>query len=119
MTFSIYHFQCSIPMSHRPQQLAGIFRSTIASFARTASPDIAQAISIVDVKISSDLSYADVYVSAIGDIKKALTFLRRGGKEMRKKLAADLMLHKLPQLRFHKDEVSEHGARIEEILKKL
>lgn len=106
-------------MSHRPQQLAGIFRSVVASFALTAPPDIAQAISIVEVKISSDLSYADVYVTAIDSVKKAIEFLKANEKEIRKNLSEQLSLHKLPQLRFHKDETGERGARIEKLLQEL
>ena len=106
-------------MSHRPKQIAGIIRSAAASFAAKVTPNIAEAISIVEVKVSRDFSYADIFVSAIGDIRKALAFLDAHSKEIRAKIQSEVRLHRLPKLRFHRDEVGERASRIDDLLKKL
>lgn len=106
-------------MSHRPEQLAGIIRSIVASFALRISPMKAKVVSVVDVTLSSDYSYADIYVSAIDGVDRAIEALIEMKGEIRKKMSQEIRIHKLPVLRFYKDEVGERGNRIDELLSRL
>ncbi len=106
-------------MSHRPAQIAGIVRSVVARHATSIPPTTAKVVSVVEVKVSADLSYADVYLSAIDGVEHAIHTLKAQASEMRAELANDLKLHKIPTLRFHKDTTGEEGARIDDLLSKL
>lgn len=103
-------------MSHRPEQLAGIIRSIVATFALRIPPVKAKVVSVVDVKLSSDYSYADIYLSAVEGVDRAVTELMSMKGEIRKKMSQEIRIHKLPVLRFCRDEVGERGNRIDELL---
>lgn len=106
-------------MSHRPQQLAGIIRSIVATFALRIPPMKAKVVSVVDVQLSSDYSYADIYLSAVDGVERAIESLISMKGEIRKKMSSEIHIHKLPILRFHKDELGERGNRIDELLRRI
>lgn len=106
-------------MSHRSEQLAGIIRSIVATFALRIPPMKAKVVSVVDVRLSPDYSYADIYLSAVDGVDRAVTELLSMKGEIRKKMSQEIRIHKLPVLRFHRDEVGERGNRIDELLEKL
>jgi len=62
-------------------------------------------LSITKVKVSKDLSYADVYVSDVrGKIKeKEIEGLRSAAGFIQSQLGATMHLRKIPRLRFHAD----------------
>ena len=62
-------------------------------------------LSITKVKVSNDLSYADVYVSDIrGEIKeKEIEGLKSAAGFIQSQLAKDMHIRKIPHLRFHMD----------------
>lgn len=76
-------------------------------------------LTIVDVQLSQDLSYADIYVSAIAGVEDGIKYLASQKGSMRAELAASLRLHRIPILRFHRDDVGERGARIDRLLSSL
>ncbi len=106
-------------VSHRNAQIAGIIRSTVARYALKIQPQAAKVVSIVEVKLSKDFSYADISVNAIEGMDNAIKFLLAHKGELRKELAEQLRLHKIPVLRFHRDELGEQGTRIDNLLTKL
>ncbi len=106
-------------MSHRNAQLSGIIRSIVATQALKIQPQTAKVVSVVDVKLSKDLSYADIFISAVEGVDAAIQFLFRHKGEIRKHLLATIRVHKIPILRFHKDVAGERGNRIEELLRAL
>ena len=79
-------------------------------------------VSITEVKTSSDLRYARVFVSILGsqeERQEALTGLRSATKFLRHELAGRLNLRQIPELSFHRDDSIERGARILSILQEL
>lgn len=106
-------------MSHRNAQLSGIIRSTVATHALRIPPNLAKVVSVVDVKLSKDFSYADIFLSAVEGVEAAIKFLFQSKGLIRKELAGILRMHKIPILRFHRDTLSEQGNRIDDILSKL
>jgi ribosome-binding factor A len=106
-------------LSHRPAQLSGILRSVLALHALQIPPNTAKVVSIVQVKVSADLSYADVYLSAIEGVEPAIKFLKEKVPEIRSELASTQKLHRIPALRFHKDTTGEEGAKIDKLLSTL
>lgn len=78
-----------------------------------------QAVTITDVRISSDLRYARVYVTTRGDSeeqKLALQAVRHATGYLRGELAARLSMRFVPELVFYLDESLDHYDRIESLL---
>jgi ribosome-binding factor A len=66
-------------------------------------------ISITDVNVDRELTYADVFVSAV---ESASGYLRR-------QLSDRIELRSFPRLRFHWDPTPERADRIEQLLDKI
>jgi ribosome-binding factor A len=106
-------------VSHRPAQIAGVIRSTVAEFALQIPPNVANVVSIVDVKMSPDFSYADVFISAMDGVDAAVKNLASRQGEIKKNLSTKLRVFKLPILRFQRDIEGERGTRLDALLEKL
>jgi ribosome-binding factor A len=76
-------------------------------------------ISVTDVKVDRELSYADFYISAVEGIsrsKEVLQGLESASGYIRKKLSERIELRSFPRLRFHWDVTPERADRIEQLL---
>ena len=78
-------------------------------------------VTVSDVRVTRDLSYADVYVGvdASGDRAAALEGLERAAGFIRRELGRRLHLRKIPEFRFEADETLSHASRIEELLRQV
>jgi ribosome-binding factor A len=79
-------------------------------------------VSVMHVKMSSDLRYANVYVSLMGDEKEkksSLIGLRQASGYMRRELGKKLRLRYTPELRFFEDTTLDDAFHIEEVIKQL
>lgn len=83
-------------------------------------PRIKGLVSVVKVSVSSDLSYAKVFVSDIGgDVKEAAKGLASASGFIRSELASRLHIRKTPQIKFIPDDSIEQSARISKMLEDL
>jgi ribosome-binding factor A len=76
-------------------------------------------ISITEVKVDRELSYAEIYVSAIEGIarsKEVLQALENASGFLRKMLSERVELRAFPRLRFHWDVTPERADHIEQLL---
>lgn len=76
-------------------------------------------ISVTDVKVDRELSYADIYISAVEGIsrsKEVLEGLESAKGFIRKALSDRIELRSFPRLRFHWDVTPERADRIEQLL---
>jgi ribosome-binding factor A len=76
-------------------------------------------ISITEVKVDRELSYAEIYVSAVEGIsrsKEILEGLESASGFIRKSLSDRIELRSFPRLRFHWDVTPERADRIEQLL---
>jgi len=76
-------------------------------------------INITAVKVDRELSYADIYVSAIEGVarsKEVLEGLENASGFIRKVLSQRIELRSFPRLRFHWDVTPEQADRIEQLL---
>lgn len=81
-----------------------------------------EGISITDVIVDRELSYADVYVSAIEGLdrsKEVLKGLEKASGFLRKNLAERVELRIFPRLRFHWDVTPERADRIERLIHEI
>ena len=79
-------------------------------------------ITISEVKVTSDLSYAKVYVSFLCKQKRneeGLKTLEKAKGFLRSELAKRMDLRKMPELQFILDKSLENGRRIEAIIDKI
>ena len=77
-------------------------------------------VTVMDVRLSSDLRYARVYVSATGretSEEEAIKVLNEHRGFFRSELAKHLTLRHIPELRFELDLVEKRARRIEEVLR--
>lgn len=79
-------------------------------------------VSIMAVKMSSDLRYASVYVSAYGserEKKSSLIGLQRASGWIRREIGRKLRLRATPEIRFFQDTTLDDAFRLGETLKRL
>ncbi|WAM10418.1 30S ribosome-binding factor RbfA [Mycoplasmopsis cynos] len=74
---------------------------------------------VMDVKLSSDLSYLKVFVTFSGNEQKGIIALNNSALYVRKILAKSLDWRKVPEVKFYLDEVTENGSRIDQILREI
>lgn len=77
--------------------------------------------SVVSVSVTNDLRYAKAYISVLGDEtvqKKALEGLKSAAGFVRREMGKRVDLRYTPEFIFEIDHSIEHGAYINELLKK-
>src|SRR4051794_23879950 len=113
-------------MSRRTERLASTIQQEIAQIIMRElhDPRLEQTImpSITRVKVSDDLSIADVYVTIMGTPGQqtaALNALRHSAGLMRTKLTGALTLRVAPYIKFHIDENLKKELEVLELLNKV
>lgn len=80
-------------------------------------------VSVTEVKTSSDLRHACVFISVFGDDssvkKRVLRFLGKNRYNLQKKISRDIILKYTPVLEFKLDEKVEKGDRVLAVLAEL
>ena len=108
--------------SSRVARVADFVRDELASIIRTEVRDPrVTLVSVNDVKVSKDLSYADVYVSAYGkdseeDQAELLDVLNGAAGFMRSLLAKRHSMRTTPKPRFHYDALVVEGPRLDSLI---
>src|SRR3569832_502288 len=77
------------------------------------------AVTVTDVRLSSDKRAARVYVTIAGDEQEheaALAALNLAASYLRKQLGFSLILPRTPEIHFVRDRVEEEGERVDQLL---
>ncbi len=85
-------------------------------------PRVDSLISITDVEVTRDLSYATIYISRYGSEQQrqdALDGMKAAAGFMRSELSRRLKLRTVPELIFKLDDSLQYGAKIETILHQI
>lgn len=111
-------------MKIRPERVAELMKREIAGIlARDLrDPRVSTLVSVTDVELTHDLSFARVFVSLLEtgpERDRTLAALQSAAGFVRHQLAPRLGLREVPELRFVHDTSIEQGARVEEILRRL
>lgn len=108
-------------MANKQERIASIIRKNISEIIQFQlnDPNLGF-VSIPEVKVSKDFSYATVYVSFINekDIKPSLEVLNKAKGFIRSELAKKLDIRRVPEIRFVVDEGYKREERISELLNK-
>jgi len=101
-------------MSHRLERLGSLVRQIVseAIMTRVSDPRVSRFTTITRVDVSADLSFADVYISTLGDAGAQRTSLR--GLQSARGLIQSIVARELatrtcPTLRFHEDDSIKRG----------
>src|SRR5215217_4146939 len=111
-------------MSRRTERLGSTIQQELAQIImhELSDPRITGMPSITRVKVSPDLSIADVYMTVMGTAGQqnaALNALRHSAGLMRTKLTAQMTLRVAPYLKFHLDENLKKELEVQELLRKV
>ena len=108
-------------MANKQERIPSLIRKNLAEIIQLElkNPHLGF-VSIPEVKVSNDFSYAKVYVSFIieKDIKKGLEVLEHSKGFIRSSLAKKMDTRRCPELRFVLDEGYKNEQRITELLNK-
>ena len=100
-----------------------IKREIIAVIRELKDPRVMdKMLTVVRVEVSSDASYAKVYISAmegLDDAKEAVKGLKSATGYIRREVGKRLHLRKTPELSFVADDSIEHGMNIVKIMDDL
>ena len=109
-------------MSREPK-VADFIRDELARILQLEmrDPRVGQFVSVNDVRVSRDLSYADIYVSSlqVGDASgrdELIDVLNGAAGFFRSELAKRHKMRTTPKPRFHYDELIESGPRLERLI---
>ncbi len=109
--------------SGRANRVGELIRQEIAALLQRGVKDPRVGfVSVMEVKMSTDLRYADVYVSMFGsesEKKSSLAGLRQSSGWIRRELGKRIRLRFTPEVRFHEDTRLDAAYRLEEVIQKI
>lgn len=77
-------------------------------------------VSVIEVRVTNDLSFADCYISVLGDNEKkedVLDALNQAKGYIKMLIGDRMRLRSMPEFRFKLDESIEYGAYMEKLIK--
>lgn len=111
-------------MRIRPEKVAHLMRREVADILenRLRDPRLGSTVTVTDVEVTQDLSFARVYVTVLGDEAaraQALETLARASGFVRREIGGRLDLREVPEIRFVYDDSLDRGHRVEDLLRRL
>ncbi len=111
-------------MRIRPEKVAHLMRREVADIlqSKLRDPRLTTMISVTDVEVTSDLSFARIFVSVLGDDAQrahAVSRLQHASGFVRHELGDRLGLREVPDLRFVLDDSLDRGARVDDLLRRI
>jgi ribosome-binding factor A len=94
--------------------LASVVREVVAPVARLC-PKECGIISITEVEVSEDFSYATVYISSLESPERALSYLEAKLPQLRKAMGG-IYRKRIPEVRFRIDPRTDRGKHIDDLL---
>lgn len=83
-------------------------------------PRINSMVSVTDVEVTSDLSYAYIYVSILGgDEESTLEGLRNAESYIRREIGRSIKIRHIPQIIFKVDDSLIKGMYMDNLIKKV
>lgn len=109
-------------MSIRTERVSALIQRELSTIFEKELPRNGALTTIVGVKITPDLSIARIYLSILGSKEMGLSVLTHIQKESKhfRKLLSDRIrnqFRRMPQLEFYQDDLFEHVARMNELIR--
>jgi len=112
-----------MPSGIRLQRIADRVKQELAQMLiRELSDPRLKQIFVTDVKIDRELTFADIYISAVEGASRSadiLAGLESASSFIRRILASRVEVRAFPRLRFHWDPTPEHADHIEKIMAEI
>ena len=108
--------------SHKIERIASDILKYLSNILLTETNDeLLKTITLTEVKVSKDLSYAKVYFTSILEMDHILIEkeMKEAAPFLRGKLAKVLEVRNIPELQFEYDETIEYATKIERIINNI
>ncbi|MEG0752072.1 MAG: 30S ribosome-binding factor RbfA [Oscillospiraceae bacterium] len=106
--------------SHRIDRLSMDVKRELADiFSGMKDPRISEMLSVMRVEVTSDLSYAKVYVGSLEGTqraKEAVEALKKAQGHVRSELGSRLHIRKVPEITFIADDSADYYEKISSII---
>lgn len=106
----------------KQKRLEGIIRRDVTEIIafQVKDPDVSN-VTVTDVRVSNDHSYATIYVTFYGNKshRDAMAALDKAKGYIRSELAQRLDIRRCPELRFEIDRTEENGRHIDELIARI
>ena len=111
-------------MKIRAEKVAHLMRREVADILekKLRDPRLTSTVTVTDVEVTQDLSFARIFVTVLGDESAragALEALAHATGFVRHELGDRLDLREVPDIRFVYDTSLDRGARVEDLLRRL
>jgi len=107
-------------VKHSAARLSQEIHARLAEIVRerTGDPRL-ELLAITDVKVAPDASFARVFYRTLGDRDEAAAALEKAKPYLRRRLAGELTVRRVPELDFRPDDTIERADRVEGVLREL
>ncbi len=109
--------------NRRNERVSELIKRAVGEILRRMfSVDTIGVVSVMEVRMSSDLRSAVIFLSVLGDAeqqKRSMRVITEKSKLVQMELAQTVILKYMPQIRFQLDESMERGNRVLAILDEL
>lgn len=107
---------------NRTRRIAEEIRKVVSTMLISGikDPRITSMVSVTDVEVTNDLSYAYVYVSILGgDEESTLKGLKSAGSFIRREVSRNVKLRHTPEIIFKVDDSIKNGIYMSDLIKKV
>lgn len=108
--------------NHKIERIASDILKYLSNIILTETNDeLLKTITLMDVEVSKDLSYAKVFFTSISDMEHKLIEkeVNKAAPFLRGQLAKVLEVRNIPELKFIYDESIEYASKIEKIITEI
>jgi ribosome-binding factor A len=107
-------------VKYSQQRLAQEIKSRLATILRekVADPRL-ELFTIADVEVAPDASFARIFFRTLGDLAETSKAIEKAKPYIRRCLAAELKVRRVPELDFRADLTLDRAARIEQVLREV
>jgi ribosome-binding factor A len=107
---------------NRTKRIAEEIRKVVSTMLISGikDPRITSMVSVTDVEVTNDLSYAYIYVSILGgDEESTLKGLRNAVAYIRREVSRNVKLRHTPQIIFKIDDSIKNGMYMSDLIRKV
>ena len=107
-------------MKYSQQRLAQEILARLATILRerTGDPRL-ELLSLIEVKVAPDASFARIFYRALGDRAETAAALEKAKPYLRRRLAGELKVRRVPELDFRPDDMLDRAEHLEGVLREL
>ena len=107
-------------MKHTGARLANEIHARLATILRerTGDPRL-ELLAITEVKVAPDASFARIFYRTLGDRDEAAAALEKAKAYLRRRLAGELKVRRVPELDFRPDDALDRAEHLDGVLREL